>query len=202
MGVQRLQRLAVLASQVLGGAVGTAKDDGNGVLTAGQYAGFARRMATVRFDPRSINSYTRMIEGILSGRCPAVTASDAADLFLGMARSPHNSDPASLSYSQLQYFIGLTQVSAGDLPRGIEAFERSLRSRPGAGHAMLMAAHLATHGHHDEALRFSDIALRHFDEGAGGLLPAERVRREDILAFQEQVRADRDAAPGDGSEGA
>jgi hypothetical protein len=41
--------------------------------------------------------------------------------------------------------------------------------------------------------------LRHFDKVAGGFLPAERVRREDILAFQQQVRADRDAVPDEGS---
>lgn len=64
-----------------------------------------------------------------------------------------------------------------------------------------MAAHLASHGHFDEALRFSDTALRSFDQTADRLLPAERVRREDILAFQEQVRTERDTLSGDDGDG-
>jgi hypothetical protein len=65
---------------------------------------------------------------------------------------------------------------------------------------MLMAAHLATLEHYEEALHFSSIALRQFDEEADGLLSADRVRRDDILAFQEQVRAERNAARDGGSD--
>jgi hypothetical protein len=156
-------------------------------------------MAERLFDPRTVNSLTTMMEGILSRQCPSVTAADAAGMFLAMAQLPGNADPRTARYSQLHYFIGLSTLSSGDVRLAVDAFARSLKSRPGAGHAMLMAAHLATHGHFNEALYFSDLALRQFDRVAGGLLPAERIRREDILAFQEQVRADRDAVRGTGS---
>ena len=172
-----------------------------GALTAEQFADFAARMAQRDFDPRTVNLHTKMLDGILLRKCPAVTAADAADMFRGMLRLPRNADPESLRYSQLQYFIGLSALNAGDLQQAQAAFDRSLQVRPGAGHAMLMAAHLATHAFFDEALHFSDIALRQFDQGADKLLPVERVRREDILAFQDQVRADRDAARSDGEIG-
>ena len=168
----------------------------SGALTAGQFATFSGRMAERLFDPRTVNTLTTMMEGILSQRCPAVSAADTADMFRAMAELPGNTDPQTARYSQLQYFIGLSALNAGEPKQAIEAFDRSLQSRPGAGHAMLMAAQLATHGHFDDALHFSDLALRQFDRVAGSFLPAERVRREDIIAFQEQVRMDRDAAPG------
>ena len=171
-----------------------------GILTPEQFAEFSERMAARTFDPRAVNMLTTMLEGILAQRCPAVTIDDAANMFLAMSRSPDNSDPGSLRYSQLQYFIGLSVLSGGDLQQAIEHFDRSLMSRPGASHAMLMAAHLATQEHYDEALHFSDIALRQFDEAPDNLLAAERVRREDILTFQEQVRAERDAASADGGD--
>jgi hypothetical protein len=169
-----------------------------GTLTAEQFVGFSGRMATRPFDPRAINTLTTMMEGILSQRCPVVSAADTAEMFLAMAQLPDNTDPRTARYSQLQYFVGLSTLNAGDVRLAVDAFARSLKSRPGAGHAMLMAAHLATHGRFNEALHFSDLALRQFDRVAGGLLPAERIRREDILAFQEQVRMERDAAPGNG----
>jgi tetratricopeptide (TPR) repeat protein len=171
----------------------------SGALTPGQFAEFSGRMARRLFDPRTVNTLTTMMEGILSQRCPAVSAADTAAMFLAMAQLPGNTDPRAARYSQLQYFIGLSTLNTGDVRLAVDAFARSLKSRPGAGHAMLMAAHLATHGRYDEALYFSDLALRHFDKVAGGFLPAERVRREDILAFQQQVRADRDAVPDEGS---
>jgi tetratricopeptide (TPR) repeat protein len=171
-----------------------------GILTSGQFEGFSERMAQRTFDPRAVNMLTMMLEGILTQRCPAVTAADAADMFLAMGMLPDNSDPGSLRYSQLQYFIGLSVLSAGDLQQAVESFDRSLQSRPGASHAMLMAAHLATLEYYEEALHFSNIALRQFDEDSENLLSADRVRRDDILAFQEQVRNERDAAPGDDSD--
>jgi tetratricopeptide (TPR) repeat protein len=171
-----------------------------GILTPEQFAEFSERMAARTFDPRAVNMLTTMLEGILAQRCPTVTADDAANMFIAMSLLPDNSDPGSLRYSQLQYFIGLSVLSAGDLQQAIERFDQSLMSRPGASHAMLMAAHLATYEHYDEALHFSDIALRQFDEAADNLLAAGRVRREDILTFQEQVREERDAAPADGGD--
>jgi len=171
-----------------------------GVLTPEQFAGFSGRMAERTFDPRAVEMLTTMLDGILSQRCPAITAADVANMFLDMARLPDNADPGSLRYSQLQYFVGLSALSAGDLQQAVESFDRSLQSRPGASHAMLMAAHLATLEHYEEALHFSSIALRQFDEEADDLLSAGRVRRDDILTFQEQVRAERDAALNGGSD--
>ena len=171
-----------------------------GVLTPEQFADFSGRMAERTFDPRSVDILTTMLDGIVSQRCPAITATDAANMFLDMARSPDNADPGSLRYSQLQYFIGLSALSAGDLQQAVEGFDRSLQSRPGASHAMLMAAHLATLEHYEEALHFSSIALRQFDEEADDLLSTGRVRRDDILTFQEQVRAERNAARDGGSD--
>jgi tetratricopeptide (TPR) repeat protein len=171
-----------------------------GVLTPEQFAGFSERMAERTFDPRAVNMLTTMLDGILSQRCPAIAAADVANMFLDMARLPDNADPGSLRYSQLQYFIGLSVLSAGDVQQAVESFDRSLQSRPGASHAMVMAAHLATLEHYEEALHFSSIALRQFDEDSDDLLSADRVRRDDILTFQEQVRVERDAARDGGSD--
>ena len=100
------------------------------------------------------------------------------------------------SRRSLENGIGLSALGSGQLRQAEQAFDLSLQSRPGAEHAMLMAAHLATLGHYDEALRFSDIALRQYDSDSGELWSAERVRREDILSFQQQVRSDRDSVSG------
>jgi tetratricopeptide (TPR) repeat protein len=165
-----------------------------GILSADQFATFTLRMAERTFDPRAINAYTRLLDEILLQRCAHVSAADAAEMFRGMLQVPENADPRSLRFSQLQYFIGLSALYSGELKQADEAFELSLQARPGAEHAMLMAAHLATLGHHEEALRFSDIALRQFDEQSDSLLlPGGRVRREDILSFQDQVRDEQEA---------
>jgi len=59
---------------------------------------------------------------------------------------------------------------------------------------MAMAALLATHGYHDQALHLSDIALSQLGMQANKSLAAKRVLESDIREFRETVRADRDAA--------
>jgi hypothetical protein len=115
-------------------------------------------------------------------------------MFSNMLQIPYNADPRSLRYSQIQYFIGFVDVHADKPSQAVAAFKESLGARPGASHAMLMAAHLATGEYFDEALYFSDLALSQLDVMPQGFLQGSRVSEADIRDFQAVVRADKEAA--------
>lgn len=116
-------------------------------------------------------------------------------MFANMLFVPQNADPQSMQYSQIKYFIGFVDVHSGEPSQAAKAFEASLRARPGATHAMTMAAHLATAGYFEEALYFSDVALSQLDVESQGILRGARVYESDIRAFQAIVQADMDAQP-------
>jgi hypothetical protein len=107
---------------------------------------------------------------------------------------PENSDPGSLRFSQIQYFIGYIDVFADRPAEAVKAFEASLRARTGPGHAMMMAALMASNEFHDEALYLSDLALAQLAMTTQDGLTIERVRESDIREFRTTVRADRTAA--------
>ena len=115
-------------------------------------------------------------------------------MYVNMLQVPENSDAASLRYSQIQYFIGFIDVLADRPSQALEAFEASLGARPGASHAMMMAALLASNEFHDEALHLSGLALLRLEETTEDGSNSERVRESDIREFRATVRADRDAS--------
>jgi hypothetical protein len=167
-----------------------------GILSRSDFDSVASSLSNSYYDGRSIKLYTRLTESIVTEKCPDVPVTSLRRMFEDMLKVPVNSDPLSLGYSQINYFIGFASVYADDPARAVAAFNESLESRPGATHAMIMAAHLATRNYFDEALSFSDIAMSQLQVKQQGILEGARVGEADIRAFQAVVRADRDAARG------
>ncbi|MGI9236905.1 MAG: hypothetical protein ACR2QZ_05880 [Woeseiaceae bacterium] len=161
-----------------------------GVLTAPEFDSVADVMSSSYYDGRSLKVYTALTESVVMGKCPEVTLSRLRGMYDRMLLVPVNADPLSLGYSQIQYFIGFSSVYAGEARRAVVAFENSLRSRPGASHAMIMAAHLATNEYYDAALEFAEIALTQLEVEDQGILDGARVTQSDIVRFQDVVRAD------------
>lgn len=151
------------------------------------------------YDPRLIQVYTRLTAAVTQDQCPGIEAAELRSMFESMLEVPTNSNPRLLGYSQLQYFVGFTSVFLDDREAAMEAFSKSLESRPGAGHAMAMAALMATGDFYDEALELSDRALEQLnaDPATGPL--ENRVSASDITGFQETVRGDRAAQQDDGT---
>jgi hypothetical protein len=152
-------------------------------------------MSSSPYDPRSIKVYTALASSVINGKCPEVSKEALGSLFANMLLVPQNADPQSLQYSQIKYFVGLVDVHSGEPSKAAKAFSESLRARPGASHAMTMAAHLATGGYFEEALYFSDLALSQLDVEPKGMLRGARVYEADIREFQAIVRSDMDAQP-------
>ena len=165
-----------------------------GILEARDFYRSATLVSARLYDPRLFEVYTTFVTSVIQQRCPDVSIEAVRDMFTGMLQLPNNANPRSLRYSQIQYFIGFTSVHAGEPSQAYSAFKQSLRARPGASHAMLMAAHLATGEYYDEALQFADLALEQLDKESQQIWQGSRVGAEDIREFQAVVRADKEAA--------
>jgi hypothetical protein len=165
-----------------------------GILEASDFDRSATLVSARLYDPRLFEVYTSFVTSVIQRRCPDVSIEAVRGMFASMLQLPNNANPRSLRYSQIQYFIGFASVHAGEPSRAYSAFEQSLRARPGASHAMLAAAHLATGGYYDEALHFADLALQQLDRESGQAWQASRVGAADIREFQAIVRADKEAA--------
>jgi hypothetical protein len=168
-----------------------------GVLSDSDVETAAAVISNVPYDPRSISIHTTLTSSVASGDCPMVSLNVLQMMYMNMLHVPENAKSRSLRYSQIQYFIGYIDVIAGRPSRAVEAFEASLSARPGAGHAMMMAALMASNDYHDEALHLSDMALSELEMSSQNGGSAERVRESDIRAFRATVQADRDAALAD-----
>lgn len=164
-----------------------------GVLSDTDLAESAAVISRLPYDPRSISVYTTLTSSVANGECPEASPDALKTMYVKMLQVPENSNSASLNFSQIQYFIGFIDVFADRPSQAVEAFEASLGARPGASHAMMMAAILASKEFHDEALYLSDLALSYLDKAAGGGLSGDRVRESDIREFRATVRADRNA---------
>jgi len=165
-----------------------------GILTAGDFKRVADIMSDSLYDPRSIKLYTALTSSVVTGKCPEVSLGALRTMFENMLLVPQNTDPTTLSYSQVNYFVGFVHVYAGEPVQAVASFEESLRARPGSSHAMIMAAHLATGDYYDEALYFSDLALTQLDVEQQGILGRARVTESDIHEFRRVVRADIETA--------
>ena len=160
-------------------------------LNVDEYQASARRIAQLRFDSRALKAYNVLAAEIVSGSCPNITLDLLESMWVQMLDLPENGDPMSLRFSHIQYLIGYTRTHAGEPAAALDAFQKSLDSRPGASHAMAMAALLASNDFGEQALVLAERAL--------GQLRAEiaedpklmrKVNESDILEFQDTVRND------------
>lgn len=171
-----------------------------GILSADDFDRVADKMSKSVYDPRSIKLYTSLTSSVIMGKCPEVTLGALRAMFAGMLQVPQNTNPTSLSYSQLNYFLGFVDVYAGEPDRAMASFEESLRARPGSSHAMIMAAHMATREYFDRALYLSEVALTQLDVEQQGILDRARVTESDIREFRRIVLADKAAVETDPGE--
>ncbi len=153
----------------------------------------ARELSRLPYDPRLIKVYTMLANNVVTEKCPSVTSSELIVLFTQMLQVPYNATRDSLQYSQVQYLVGFSYAFANRSHDAVAAFNESLAARPGASHAMQMAAILATNQFGAEALRFSDLALVELAESGSTLFEIAPVNESDIRIFQETVRADIEA---------
>ena len=165
-------------------------------LQPGYFDDEVRELAGIAYDARSVTLYSTLSDAIVSGKCPNVTMSQLNVLFTQMLQLPRNADRRSLEYSQIQYFIGVSYAYSGQREKAVSAFHESLNARSGAGHAMQMAAVLASSEFSEDALDFSDLALAQLEDQSSSVLSAAQVSESDIHAFQAIVRADMEASTG------
>lgn len=171
-------------------------------LTSGDFDREIEQLSGLPYDPRMIKLYTRLAGEIANERCPPISIEQLNVLFKAMLYVPEDLAADSLEYSQVQYLIGFSYAQSGDSEAAVDAFRKSLKSRPGASHAMQMAAVLASADHSEEALQISDIAIATLQDANGPLLDVATVSESDIRIFQETVREEIRArqAPGTSSE--
>ncbi len=153
-----------------------------------------RELVGIPYDARSIAMYSGLADAIGSGKCPDVSMTQLNAMFTQMLLLPYNANRRSLGYSQIQYFIGFSYAFSGQPEKAVVAFLESLSARPGASHAMQMAAVLASNEFAAEALKLSDLALVQLGNQPPSLLRAATVSESDIRVFQATVRADLKAA--------
>ncbi len=161
-----------------------------GSLTEADFTNIARQVSAQTYNGRLFGAYSDFVVALTDSGCIDDAARNVRTMFNDMLAHADNSDPESLAYSHINFFIGYAWVRSGEMTNAVAAFNRSLDARGGAGPAMMMAAILASYAYYDEALRFSDRALQKLDDGEGGFASELRVRRVDVLEFQQKVRAE------------
>jgi tetratricopeptide (TPR) repeat protein len=166
-----------------------------GDLSAQDFEQAAALLSSVPYDARSIEIYTVLASAVIENRCPNVSMDALRAMFANMLQVRQNADPKSLAYSQIQYLIGFVDVHRKMPSQAVAAFEKSLRARSGAGHAMIMAAHLASGEYFDEALHFSDLARSQLEGQSQSFMRGPRVSEADINEFQAVIRADQKRQP-------
>ena len=164
-----------------------------GTLTREEFDRVMGGLEGTHYDPRAIRLYTALLESIIEERCPDVTVDAVHAMFVRMLDLPRNADPTSLAYSHIKYFIGFTEIYRHDPDAAIAAFEESLAARPGASHALMMAALLATSEYYEESLYLSEMAMTQLEDDRRSTIVGNRVTEADIERFKATVRADLDA---------
>ena len=160
----------------------------SGLLENDEFNATIDILATQPYDLRVLGSYQTLFGLVVDGKCPDVDVGALKHLFERMLEYPANSDPVSAMYSQLQYFLGSADLQLGNIADAMQSFDRALKSRPGAGRAMAMAALLATNGRYAEAARLSATALEFKARERAGELQVSEINEQDILDFQSQLR--------------
>lgn len=168
-------------------------------LDQAEFDRVATTLSGLYYDPRMINIYRELTLAVAERHCPSVSVGSLRDLYKSMLATPTNSDPESIGYSQLKYYLGFVLTYADEPGEAVIAFEESLTSRPGASTAMKMAALLATNGHFHEALHVSGLALQQLESRGASALRGPMVSEADIKAFQTAVLVDMAAQQDAGS---
>ncbi len=164
-----------------------------GTLDADGFAKATTVLSRINYDPRLVKVYSSLVEVVVHGRCPQVSAAAVRELFENMLLVQHNGDPLSLEFSQIKYFIGVAYAYEAERSLAVEAFKDSLNARTSASSAMQMAATMASRNFNTEALHLSDIALSLLS--ANGETARAPVSLLDITRFQETVRTDMGDSP-------
>lgn len=159
-------------------------------LEADEFERVANILSGVPYDIRSLDVYSLFSRSVVQRRCPTVSLDALLAMYVDMLEVPQNADPQSLEYSHIKYLIGYVYNYAGRPREAVKAFDDSLSSRPGASHAMAMAAVMASANHHEEALYFSARALSMIEENGEAMSLGASVRAADIKAFRAIVRQD------------
>ena len=160
-------------------------------LSVQEFDRVAARLAGLPFDSRSLKAYNVAAQEILTGKCPNIEPEMLEAVFLRMLDVPANSISTSLQYAHVNFLIGFTRIYAGRPVAALDAFEKSLDSRPGPSHAMAMAALLASNGFNREALVLADRALLQLQkEMTEDPRLVHKVKEPDIREFQARVRAE------------
>jgi tetratricopeptide (TPR) repeat protein len=168
-----------------------------GVLDEQENDRVAGVLSKTNYDPRIIKIYVSFIDGVIDKRCPDVELSSVRSMFEAMLKNPNNGAPETLEYSQLKYFVGFSFAFEGDRSAAFAAFNASLRARPGASHAMQMAAVMASNEFYEEALQLSDSALSQLAIPENYLVNDRSVAEADVRNFQTVIRADMAELPSD-----
>jgi len=160
-------------------------------LSGEEFDSVTTRLSVIPFDSRSLKAYNVFAQEVLTGKCPNIEPEMLEAVFIRMLDVPINGDPKGLEYSHVNFLIGYARVYARKPVAALDAFQKSLDSRPGSTHVMAMAAILASNGFNLEALVLADRALlRLREEMVDNSRLAHKVRKSDIMAFQEAVRTD------------
>lgn len=161
------------------------------LLSLEEFDRITGRLSGLPFDSRSMKAYNVAAQEILTGECPNIEPEMLEAVFLKMLDVPTNGVPTSLEYSHVNFLIGYARIYAGRPVDALEAFQKSVNSRPGPSHAMAMAALLASNNYYSEALVLADRALAqlHKERAADPRL-VHKVKESDIREFQQLVSAD------------
>lgn len=157
------------------------------------------KVARLPFDSRALKIYNDFAMIVAQKRCPNISIQSVRPMFADMLLHPRNGDPQSLGYSHIQFLIGYVDVYSDKPSEALQAFEKSLVSRPGATHAMAMAALMATRGYYQEALSLSEKALAQLDTQTINEGLVHGVTEADVREFQKTVRADMNARQAGGT---
>ena len=159
-------------------------------LSPAEFDNEARTLSQLPYDSRLIRAYTALANSVVNQECPAVSSEHLTRLFSGMLGVPFNTIADSIQYSQVQYLLGFAHAYSGRAGDAVVAFNESLNAKPGASHAMLMAAVLASNQFGEAALEFSNIALADIDASRETGVAVIPVSESDIREFQRRVRVD------------
>jgi len=172
-----------------------------GRLEAREFERVAGLLSGAEYDPRSLEVYSSFSMAVIDKQCPEVTLDAVQRMYVDMLKVPLNGDPTTLQYSHVQFLAGHAYMYGGRPREALRAFENSLDSRPGASHAMAMAALMASGNYNEEALQLSERALSELKESEGSVSLGESVLLSDVKEFQATVRADIESAQDGGTSG-
>jgi len=140
------------------------------------------------YDLRALGLYTALVKTVTEQSCPSISSDELRTLFTEMLEVPLNANPNYPMFSQIKFFIGVVDIHLDHPQRALSSFKESLQARPGAGHAMQMAAHMASGEFYDEAMLLSGIALANLSSKDGGLIRRDQINASDVHDFRQKVQ--------------